>query len=274
MIIDCHVHICAMSPGHGSMSPKLLNSLPFRFMRWRLGLKGTDEQTERDLEAKLLETIMVEYEPLPGSALGELTATFDIRLGQTAVDTGLNTTAAGTQGNVNFARLVGEDANTFGTPEANLVGLKDNEVNLTPDPTCAASGASGELSIIDIDESSADVWMACNGTNPSVAMQFLGTRVTHSTNQAITDETNTAVAFDTESFDTYTLHDEFCRDRATREDIFLPVNYYPDDDPEKAPRNCWRAYAHLLFGNWINEMYQTTPYELARIGAASQAQAA
>ena len=69
-------------------------------------------------------------------------------------------------------------------------------------------------------------------------------------------------------YDTYTLHDEYCRDRATREDVSLPFNYYPDDDPEKAPRNCWRAYAHLLFGNWINEMYQTTPYELARIGTA------
>ena len=57
MIIDCHVHICAMSPARGGMSPKLLNSLPFRFMRWRLGMKGTDEQTERDLEAKLAETI-------------------------------------------------------------------------------------------------------------------------------------------------------------------------------------------------------------------------
>jgi predicted TIM-barrel fold metal-dependent hydrolase len=39
------------------MSQKLLNSLPFRFMRWRLGLKGTDEQTERDLEACLVRTI-------------------------------------------------------------------------------------------------------------------------------------------------------------------------------------------------------------------------
>ncbi|MGD9508793.1 MAG: homoserine O-succinyltransferase [Geminicoccaceae bacterium] len=87
-------------------------------------------------------------------------------------------------------------------------------------------------------------------------------------------EFRTVYMFNHLEYDTYTLHDEFCRDRATREDISLPVNYYPDDDPEKAPRNGWRAYAHLLFGNWINEMYQTTPYELARIGSASQAQAA
>lgn len=57
MIIDCHVHISAMSEGHGFMSRRLLNSLPFRFMRWRLGMKGADERTERQLEATLARTI-------------------------------------------------------------------------------------------------------------------------------------------------------------------------------------------------------------------------
>ncbi len=67
-------------------------------------------------------------------------------------------------------------------------------------------------------------------------------------------------------YDTFTLDEEYRRDREKRGDVFLPVNYYPDDDPSKPPRNCWRAYAHLLFGNWINEMYQTTPYDITRIG--------
>jgi homoserine O-succinyltransferase len=75
-------------------------------------------------------------------------------------------------------------------------------------------------------------------------------------------------------YDTYTLHDEYVRDRAKREDVSLPINYYPDDDPQKPPRNCWRAYAHLLFGNWINQMYQTTPFEIERIGEAVQSAAA
>ena len=87
-------------------------------------------------------------------------------------------------------------------------------------------------------------------------------------------EHRTVYMFNHLEYDTYTLHDEYCRDRATRQDVSVPINYYPDDDPEKAPRNCWRAYAHLLFGNWINEMYQTTPYELDRIGTVPQAQAA
>ena len=39
-------------------------------------------------DAESLETLMVEYRPLPGSILGELTANFDIRLGRTARELG------------------------------------------------------------------------------------------------------------------------------------------------------------------------------------------
>lgn len=84
----------------------------------------------------------------------------------------------------------------------------------------------------------------------------------------------TVYMFNHLEYDTYTLCDEYTRDASKRAEVQLPANYFPDDDPEKAPRNTWRAYAHLLFGNWINEMYQTTPYELARIGAAAEVLAA
>ena len=57
MVIDCHVHICAAIPGHGSMSDRLQKSIAFRFMRWRLGIKGYDAATEVQLESKLIETI-------------------------------------------------------------------------------------------------------------------------------------------------------------------------------------------------------------------------
>ena len=57
MILDVHVHTCAASPGHGFLSKKLFNSLPFRFMRWRLGLGEYGPQTERELEKKLADTI-------------------------------------------------------------------------------------------------------------------------------------------------------------------------------------------------------------------------
>lgn len=84
----------------------------------------------------------------------------------------------------------------------------------------------------------------------------------------------TVYMFNHLEYDTYTLRDEYLRDKSSREDVSLPVNYFPDDDPDKAPRNCWRAYAHLMFGNWINEMYQTTPFEIERIGTVDRAEAA
>ena len=49
--------------------------------------------------------------------------------------------------------------------------------------------------------------------------------------------------------------------------IAAPVDYFPDDDPARPPENRWRSHGQLLYGNWINEIYQTTPYELEAIGA-------
>ncbi|HQY45196.1 MAG TPA: homoserine O-succinyltransferase, partial [Paracoccaceae bacterium] len=30
--------------------------------------------------------------------------------------------------------------------------------------------------------------------------------------------------------------------------------------------NRWRSHAHLLYGNWVNEIYQTTPFDIQDIG--------
>ena len=68
-------------------------------------------------------------------------------------------------------------------------------------------------------------------------------------------------------YDSGTLKDEYDRDVAAGKRINVPDNYYPDDDPAQAPTNRWKSHAHLLYGNWINEIYQTTPFDLARIGA-------
>lgn len=58
MIVDCHVHVCATTPGHGSVSEQLARRWMFRFMRWRLGLPpGRGEDLERAVEAKLIESI-------------------------------------------------------------------------------------------------------------------------------------------------------------------------------------------------------------------------
>ncbi len=73
--------------------------------------------------------------------------------------------------------------------------------------------------------------------------------------------------FDHMEYDSDTLKQEYDRDVATGTPINVPLNYYPDDNPANAPLNRWRSHAHLLYGNWINEIYQTTPYDLAQIGA-------
>ena len=70
-------------------------------------------------------------------------------------------------------------------------------------------------------------------------------------------------------YDSLTLKEEYDRDVAAGKPINVPRNYYPDDDPAKTPLNRWRSHAHLLYGNWINQIYQTTPYDLAQIGQTS-----
>ncbi|MGH6854261.1 MAG: homoserine O-acetyltransferase MetA [Aestuariivirga sp.] len=67
-------------------------------------------------------------------------------------------------------------------------------------------------------------------------------------------------------YDTYSLREEYQRDIAAGKAIGIPANYFPKNDPQTQPENRWRSHAHLLFGNWINEVYQTTPYDLAGIG--------
>jgi homoserine O-succinyltransferase len=67
-------------------------------------------------------------------------------------------------------------------------------------------------------------------------------------------------------YDSGTLKEEYDRDVAAGKPINVPANYYPDNDPSQAPQNRWRSHAHLLYGNWINEVYQSTPYDLNDIG--------
>ncbi|MEE4347812.1 MAG: homoserine O-succinyltransferase [Paracoccaceae bacterium] len=67
-------------------------------------------------------------------------------------------------------------------------------------------------------------------------------------------------------YDSDTLKQEYDRDAASGAPIKVPVNYYPDDDPARTPLNRWRSHAHLLYGNWINQIYQSTPFELNDIG--------
>lgn len=68
-------------------------------------------------------------------------------------------------------------------------------------------------------------------------------------------------------YDSDTLKQEYDRDISEGRSINVPNNYYPGDDPSMPPQNRWRSHAHLLYGNWINEIYQSTPYDLNDIGS-------
>ncbi|MEL6985183.1 MAG: homoserine O-succinyltransferase, partial [Actinomycetota bacterium] len=67
-------------------------------------------------------------------------------------------------------------------------------------------------------------------------------------------------------YDAGTLGEEYERDKAAGTAIDLPVAYYPDNDPTRAPQNRWKSGAHLIYGNWINEIYQSSPFDIAEIG--------
>ena len=67
-------------------------------------------------------------------------------------------------------------------------------------------------------------------------------------------------------YDTHSLGDEYWRDTNAGKPVGMPANYFPRNDPKAQPENRWRSHAHLLFGNWINDVYQTTPFDLAEIG--------
>lgn len=63
-------------------------------------------------------------------------------------------------------------------------------------------------------------------------------------------------------YDRMTLDKEYKRDLEKGIDITLPVNYYPDDDPDKRPLLRWRAASNAMYSNWVNYyVYQATPYD-------------
>lgn len=63
-------------------------------------------------------------------------------------------------------------------------------------------------------------------------------------------------------YEAQTLAEEYWRDLKKGLPAQIPVNYFPENNPEKQPINRWRSHAHLLFSNWLNYyVYQETPYE-------------
>ena len=66
-------------------------------------------------------------------------------------------------------------------------------------------------------------------------------------------------------YDFDTLHKEYERDLNTNQKILMPENYYPENNIKNLPTNIWRPFAFLLFANWLNQLYQKTPYDLSTL---------
>lgn len=72
-------------------------------------------------------------------------------------------------------------------------------------------------------------------------------------------------------YDRDTLALEYRRDVDKGKPIHVPENYFPGDDPAKAPIVSWRSHAQLLYTNWLNYyVYQTTPYIIDNITPDSE----
>ncbi|RCW73164.1 homoserine O-acetyltransferase MetA [Saliterribacillus persicus] len=64
-------------------------------------------------------------------------------------------------------------------------------------------------------------------------------------------------------YDAYTLQKEFKRDLDQGLNPQLPINYFPNNNPDITPRLRWRSHSNMLISNWLNYyVYQETPYEL------------
>ena len=48
-----------------------------------------------------------------------------------------------------------------------------------------------------------------------------------------------------------TLDDEYRRDLGRRDDVPVPKDYYPDDDPAQPPGDHWRAAGERFYANWV-----------------------
>ncbi|MDI9313886.1 MAG: homoserine O-succinyltransferase [Hydrotalea sp.] len=76
----------------------------------------------------------------------------------------------------------------------------------------------------------------------------------------------TTYMFNHIEYDVDTLGLEYRRDQQAGLNTNKPKNYFPNDDIAQNPKSQWRSHAYLLFTNWINLVYQSTPFDINKIG--------
>lgn len=66
-------------------------------------------------------------------------------------------------------------------------------------------------------------------------------------------------------YDRNTLSTEYFRDLKRGLHPNVPYNYFPADDTGALPPLTWRSNATLFYTNWLNNVYQETPYDLKEL---------
>ncbi|HML37657.1 MAG TPA: homoserine O-succinyltransferase [Bacillota bacterium] len=66
-------------------------------------------------------------------------------------------------------------------------------------------------------------------------------------------------------YDRETLKLEYERDINKGLEIDVPKNYFKNDDPAKGIVVKWSGHGNLFFANWLNYIYQETPYDLNKL---------
>ncbi|GMA09418.1 homoserine O-succinyltransferase [Tetragenococcus halophilus subsp. flandriensis] len=67
-------------------------------------------------------------------------------------------------------------------------------------------------------------------------------------------------------YETATLHDEYLRDQTQGLATTRPENYYSGAPKKENIKNRWRSEAYLFYHNWLNDIYQRTPYQFTENG--------
>ena len=101
------------------------------------------------------------------------------------------------------------------------------------------------------------------------ALQVLSRSVEHGINICATKDLRRIFVLGHFEYDRYTLANEYFRDKKKNLPIDLPEFYFPDGDTTQEPVFKWRSYAHLFYMNWLNIVYQDTPYDLHELAPAS-----
>ncbi len=67
-------------------------------------------------------------------------------------------------------------------------------------------------------------------------------------------------------YDRDTLRSEYSRDVARGlSDVKVPFHYFVDDDPDQDVMVTWRGHANLFYANWLDYVYQNTPFDLEEL---------